>query len=278
MVMEEEEEKNKVVEDETGRPSGVAEGKEGGVGAAVEDASVGMADSSRAAAVAAGGGGGAAEAEVGAGSGSTAGSVDPDQALENQQQQQPQRWQRHSDLFGLSTNLGYLWVSHTRGGGSKPVPYQVSRDAPLGVLVAADPMLARPLRQSLHGLLMRLLVDQEFKRDFALAFARLYEVSCCCWLFGYGCSLLLLLLYTHIQHAHTHARTEAPTHAPTRPIIPTPAPLPSDYLFPSLAFTSLFAFSFPFPFPFPFPFLLQFPFPFLFPFPFQFQFPFQCPF
>ena len=90
---------------------------------------------------------------------------------------QPQRQQRHSDVFGLSTNLGYLWVSHTRAGGSKAVPYRVARDAPLGVLVAADPMLARPLRQSLHGLLMRLLVDQEFKRDFALAFARLYEVG-----------------------------------------------------------------------------------------------------
>lgn len=90
---------------------------------------------------------------------------------------QQQQQQRHSDVFGLSTNLGYLWVSHTRAGGSKAVPYRVARDAPLGVLVAADPMLARPLRQSLHGLLMRLLVDQEFKRDFALAFARLYEVG-----------------------------------------------------------------------------------------------------
>lgn len=70
-------------------------------------------------------------------------------------------------------------MSHTRAGGSKAVPYRAARDAPLGVLVAADPMLARPLRQSLHGLLMRLLVDQEFKRDFALAFARLYEVRCC---------------------------------------------------------------------------------------------------
>ncbi|CAN0048532.1 unnamed protein product, partial [Ectocarpus sp. 13 AM-2016] len=93
----------------------------------------------------------------------------------NQQQESRAPPPRHSSMFGLSTNLGYLWVSHTRAGGSKVVPYRVARDSPLGVLVASDPMLAKPLRLSLHGLLMRLLVDQEFKRDFALAFARLYE-------------------------------------------------------------------------------------------------------
>ena len=59
----------------------------------------------------------------------------------------------------------------------RAVLYEATRDAPLGVLVASDPMLARPLRLALHGLLMRLLVDQELKRDFALAFARLYEVG-----------------------------------------------------------------------------------------------------
>ena len=85
---------------------------------------------------------------------------------------------RHSELFGLSTKEGYLWARNTRGRFSdRDTPDKATRDAPLGVLVAADPMLARPLRLALHGLLMRLLVDQELKRDFALAFARLYEVG-----------------------------------------------------------------------------------------------------
>lgn len=87
-----------------------------------------------------------------------------------------------SDIFGLSAERGHLWVNQLvwgRDGGEvfpAAAPYRVVRDAPLGVLVGAGPMLARPLRMALHGLLMRLLVDQEFKRDFALAFARLYEV------------------------------------------------------------------------------------------------------
>ncbi|CAM9858010.1 unnamed protein product, partial [Hapterophycus canaliculatus] len=100
-----------------------------------------------------------------------------------QEQEQQERRLRHSNVFGLMAEKGYLWVSHTRaaagsggGGGNKAaVLYRVARDAPLGVLLASDPMLARPLRLALHGLVMRLLVDQEFKRDFALAFARLYE-------------------------------------------------------------------------------------------------------
>lgn len=83
---------------------------------------------------------------------------------------------RESKVFGLSAEGGYLWVSHVRGARDEAVPYRVARDVPLSVLVGSDPMLARPLRLALHGLLMRLLVDQEFKRDFALAFARLYEV------------------------------------------------------------------------------------------------------
>lgn len=104
-----------------------------------------------------------------------------------------------SVLFGLSTERGHLWVHDGRGGNpggaggwgagrggagaedeaGNGVPFRSLRDAPLGVLVATDPMLTRPLRLALHGLLMRLLVDQEFKRDFAIAFARLYEV--CVW-------------------------------------------------------------------------------------------------
>lgn len=98
---------------------------------------------------------------------------------------------RRSDLFGLSTEGGYLWASHVRagGGGSRSsgdggggagdevVPYRVSKNAPLGVLLGSDPMLAKPLQQALHALVMKLLVDQEFKRNFALVFARLYEVN-----------------------------------------------------------------------------------------------------
>lgn len=98
---------------------------------------------------------------------------------------------RRSAIFGLGSRGGYLWVDDGRGrgsaGGGADRPYPASRDAPLGVLVAADPMLARPLRLALHELFMRLFVDQEFKRDFALAFARLYEVrTVVWWLLGYG--------------------------------------------------------------------------------------------
>ncbi|CAM9929017.1 unnamed protein product, partial [Laminaria digitata] len=97
---------------------------------------------------------------------------------------------RHSELFGLSTKRGYLWVRQTRGTASsgRGVLYEATRDAPLGVLVAADPLLARPLRLALHGLLMRLLVDQELKRDFALAFARLYEFLNALYCRGIGVS------------------------------------------------------------------------------------------
>ena len=107
---------------------------------------------------------------------------------------------RRSDVFGLSAERGYLRVNRIRGDGDgipaeAAAPYWAAREAPLGVLIGADPMLARPLRMALHGLLMRLLVDQEFKRDFALAFARLYEVRfvfcfvffCVCFFRGVTC-------------------------------------------------------------------------------------------
>lgn len=90
--------------------------------------------------------------------------------------------EQNSDIFGLSAERGHLWVNELAWGGERgevfpaAAPYRVVRNAPLGALIGTGPMLARPLRMALHGLLMRLLVDQEFKRDFALAFARLYEV------------------------------------------------------------------------------------------------------
>ncbi|CAM9192647.1 unnamed protein product [Ascophyllum nodosum] len=100
---------------------------------------------------------------------------------------------RRSDVFGLSAERGYLRVNRIRGDGDgipaeAAAPYWAAREAPLGVLIGADPMLARPLRMALHGLLMRLLVDQEFKRDFALAFARLYEFLNALYCRGIGVS------------------------------------------------------------------------------------------
>lgn len=95
---------------------------------------------------------------------------------------------RRSVIFGLDVKRGHLYVHDGRwssGGlgrgadGETRGPFKALRDVPLAVLVASDPMLARPLRLALHGLLMRLLVDQEFKRDFALTFTRLYQVCRC---------------------------------------------------------------------------------------------------
>ncbi|CAM9505740.1 unnamed protein product, partial [Phaeothamnion confervicola] len=54
----------------------------------------------------------------------------------------------------------------------------------LAPLVLADPLLAPPLRASMHGLYMRLLVDPPFKRDFAVVFSRLYRRLNC--MFGNG--------------------------------------------------------------------------------------------
>lgn len=85
---------------------------------------------------------------------------------------------RVSARFGIDVDFDHLRVHETwnRGPTSVNGPYPASRNVPLGILVASDPLVARPLRLALHGLLMSLLVDQEFKRDFAIVFARLYEV------------------------------------------------------------------------------------------------------
>ncbi len=48
-------------------------------------------------------------------------------------------------------------------------------NAPLIVLLATDPLLAKRLRSAAHGLYMRLLPDLVFKSEFGLGFSLLYR-------------------------------------------------------------------------------------------------------